>query len=69
MAKTGFDKVVAVKFGLEWIPVDSAEHALTCLDEFWPDKSGVTEFDQPRQNFQSAYELRLIFPAAVFLCS
>jgi len=29
MAKTGFDKVVAVKFGLEWIPVDSVEHALT----------------------------------------
>jgi len=42
MAKTDFDKVVAVKFGLEWIPVDGVEHALTCLDEFWPDKSGAS---------------------------
>ena len=40
MTKAGFDKIVALKFGLEWVPVESAEHALNCLCELWPDTSG-----------------------------
>jgi hypothetical protein len=35
-----FDKIVAIKFGQEWVPVDSADLALNCLRELWADKSG-----------------------------
>jgi hypothetical protein len=35
-----FDKIVAIRFGQEWVPVDSADLALNCLRELWPDKSG-----------------------------
>jgi hypothetical protein len=35
-----FDKIVAVKFGEEWVPVDSADLAMNCLRELWPDTSG-----------------------------
>ena len=42
MAELEFDKVVAIKFGSDWIAIDNVEEAQACLLELWPERSGAS---------------------------
>ena len=42
MAALEFDKVVAIKFGMDWIAIDNVQEAQACLLNLWPERSGAS---------------------------